>query len=174
MIDNKIVKNSDDIMIIKKTKEENTVAIKRLETKIDKLDKEMEETNKKILDAVDEPKSQLEKSVNLMDCNVCQMSFNRHVDLENHIRSSHEKHPVYQCDQCEKSFVLRWRLKKHINLHTKKNVSPSHYFNNNKNCPFEEYGCKFLHVASKNCEFSSSCRRRLCPWTLRREHNHQK
>ena len=156
MIDNIIVKNSDDILIIKKTKEENTVAIKRLETKIDKLDKEIEMTNKKILDAEDMPKNSYEKTVNLMACIVCQISFDRHVDLENHIKSSHEKRPVYQCDKCEKSFVLRWRLKKHMNLHTKKNISPCHYFSNNKNCPFEEYGCKFLHVASKKCEFSSS------------------
>ena len=135
MIDEIIVKNSDDILIIKKTKEENTVAINSLETKIDILDKEIEMTNKKVQDAVDKTNNKLniEKSVNLMGCNVCQRRFNRHVDLENHIRSSHAKHQVYQCDQCEKSFVLRWRLKKHMNLHTKKNIQPCHYFSNNKN-----------------------------------------
>jgi hypothetical protein len=50
-----------------------------------------------------------------------------------------------------------------MRLHTDKNVLHCHYFNNNKNCPFEEHGCKFIHAVSENCVFGESCRRRLCP-----------
>lgn len=98
-----------------------------------------------------------------MDCKICGINFKRNIDLENHIRLSHEEYPVLQCDECDKSFLLMWRLKKHTRLHTEKNVLHCHYFNNNKNCPFEEHGCKFLHAVSKNCQFGRTCRRRLCP-----------
>ena len=37
-----IVKNSDDISIIKKTKEDNAISIKKLEVKIDDIEKEIE------------------------------------------------------------------------------------------------------------------------------------
>jgi hypothetical protein len=42
MLDENIVKNSDDILFIKKTKEANAVAIKLLETKIDQFEQEIE------------------------------------------------------------------------------------------------------------------------------------
>ena len=42
MIDQIIVKNSDDILKIKKTKEETIVALKHLERQIEKMDKELE------------------------------------------------------------------------------------------------------------------------------------
>ena len=31
-------------------------------------------------------------------------------------------------------------------------------------CPFDEFGCKFLHIASKNCQFGVKCKRTLCPY----------
>ena len=43
MIDGLIVKNSDDIRILKKTKEQNSLAIKHIEEKIDMIDKELKE-----------------------------------------------------------------------------------------------------------------------------------
>ena len=76
----------------------------------------------------------------------------------------HEKHSTLKCDQFDKEFVLRWRLKKHMRLHTESNVKHCHYFNNDKDCPFEVLGCKFLHQVSKNCEHDSKCTRRLCPY----------
>lgn len=53
MIDEIIVKNTDDIAKIKKTKEENAVAIQCLETRIEKIDKEIETTKKTIQEKVD-------------------------------------------------------------------------------------------------------------------------
>ena len=48
MIDAIIVKNSDDITVMKKVKEENGDAIKMLETKIDLLDQEIQKRNEEI------------------------------------------------------------------------------------------------------------------------------
>ena len=65
-----------------------------------------------------------------------------------------------------------WRLKKHMRLHTEKNILHCHYFNNNKSCPFEEHGCKFIHAASNFCTFGTTCSRRLCPSRHQEEKSH--
>ena len=49
MIDQIIVKNSDDILVMKKTKDENTVAIKVLETQIEKINEEIKQTEKRLM-----------------------------------------------------------------------------------------------------------------------------
>ena len=105
-----------------------------------------------------------EESVNTMICKMCAKSFNRFVNLLIHIKNSHEKHKVFECGKCGKGFVLEWRLGRHINLHTQTNAQPRHYFNNNVNCPFDDFVCKFLHIASKNCKFGEKCKRMLCPY----------
>ena len=50
MVDKIIVKNSDQISAMKKTKEENAVAIKMLDAKIDNINKELEIKDKEIND----------------------------------------------------------------------------------------------------------------------------
>ena len=50
-----------------------------------------------------------------------------------------------------------------MHLHSQKNIKPCHYFNNEKSCPYNELGCKFLHIASEKCKFEQKCDRRLCP-----------
>ena len=50
-----------------------------------------------------------------------------------------------------------------MTINTKVFVQNCHYFNNGKMCPFEELGCKFLHVLAKNCKFGQRCSKRLCP-----------
>ena len=70
MIDEIMVKNCDDIMMIKKKKEENTAAIKQLERLIEKMDKEIEMTKKTKLDIVKE-RLKPDISANLVDCKMC-------------------------------------------------------------------------------------------------------
>ena len=108
-------------MLIKKTKEENTAAIRHLERQIDKVDKEIE---KAIKDKMDICKNRF-NSGNALDIKfkLCEESFDKFDDLENHIEVCHEKHNVFQCDKCEKGFVLKWRLKKHIRLHEETNIN---------------------------------------------------
>ena len=158
MIDEIIVKTSDDILILKKTKEENSNTIKALDTKINLISQEIKLTEEKIVDKV----TKEEKPISLK-CNSCDKVFNRSVDLERHIKEEHDNHETFNCDQCEKTFVLKWRLKKHARIHTKEFVQFCHYFNNGRKCPYEELGCKFLHVVSEMCSYGQKCQKRLCP-----------
>jgi hypothetical protein len=51
-----------------------------------------------------------------------------------------------------------------MSIHLDTNILHCHYFNNDKNCPFQEHGCKFLHQETKICTFRQKCQRRLCPF----------
>ena len=53
-----------------------------------------------------------------------------------------------------------------MKVHTKECVKFSHYYNNDKLCPFDEHGCKFLHKVSQNCELGKRCKVWLCPRRL--------
>ena len=165
MLDQIIVKNSDDILLIKKTKDANAAAIKHLETKIEQIDNEIEETNMTRKDKRMRARNTLsfEKSFTTLKCNICDENFERYSDLENHIKTCHGEHKLFQCNQCEKNFVLKWRLGKHMKLHNENNIKNCHYFNNMKECPFEILGCKFLHTVAEICQFGQRCQRRLCP-----------
>ena len=46
----------------------------------------------------------------------------------------------------------------------KETLKRCHFFNNQKVCPFEEIGCKFLHLQSSPCRFTE-CQNKLCPFT---------
>ena len=65
---------------------------------------------------------------------------------------------------CDKTFVLKWRLRKHLEGHSKDCGKFCHYFNNEKVCPFEKIGCKFLHKDSEVCYFGRKCRNKLCQY----------
>ena len=98
----------------------------------------------------------IQKVFKPVKCNLCTETYSRIIDLEIHIKNCHEEHQAYQCDYCEKTFTLRWRLRKHMRIHTVKNVKPCHYFNRNEKCPFNEFGCKFLHAVSNDCKLSQA------------------
>ena len=41
-------------------------------------------------------------------------------------------------------------------------------------CPFEELGCKFLNINSRNCRLGQLCDKRLCPFRhLQEEEPHE-
>ena len=94
MIDKLIVKNCDDILLIKKTKELNDDAIKNLERQMEKMDKEIELTKKSIDGQRDKAKERMIPD-NSLECKLCVESFDRFVDLEHHIKTYHEKHTVF-------------------------------------------------------------------------------
>ena len=134
-----IVKNSDDILLIKKAKEENTLAIKNVVEKIDSIDKELERTKntRNVKKETDKNKLKAVNVENTVDCELCEKTFGKYVDLEKHIKTCHEKHRTFKCDQCEKAFVLMWRLKRHMRLHTQESIKHCHYFNSDQICPYE-------------------------------------
>ena len=96
-----------------------------------------------------------------LKCSLCDLVFKKRSDLETHIKSKHESTENFECEHCNKKFVLKWRLNKHLRLHTQQNNIRCHYFNNNKPCPFEELGCMFEHSYSKNCKFGEKCDKTL-------------
>ena len=50
-------------------------------------------------------------------CKLCEETFGQNSDLERHIKEEHEPNGKYECDKCDKTFVLRWRLGKHQESH---------------------------------------------------------
>ena len=86
----------------------------------------------------------------LLKCQVCEMEFEKFCDLEWHLKAKHEECTKFECDQCQKTFVTEWRLKKHTMIHSDKITKHCHYFINSIRCPFDELGCKFLHIISYN------------------------
>ena len=97
------------------------------------MDKELELAKQNIEIKRDRDKERLKDNpANSIDCKLCEETFDRFVDLESHMKSSHEKHQTFQCDKSEKGFVIKWRLKKHMRLHIETDVKTCHYFNNEK------------------------------------------
>ena len=160
MLDEIVVKTSDDILAMQKTRKENSVALDILENRLEKLYRELEETRKEI---EHKEKTTKFRSKSEIKCDLCDVGFDLNSDLETHIKVNHENHKVFKCDKCDKCFVLNWRRDKHMKLHTNASVKPCHYFNNGGKCPFEELGCKFLHTEAKLCKSGVKCLRRLCP-----------
>ena len=76
---------------------------------------------------------------------------------------SHKKPKSFNCKICDKSFHLKWRLRKHTAGHDTE-MRYCHYYNNGVECPFEENGCMFSHSVSPQCWFKESCLNLLCQY----------
>ena len=104
-------------------------------------------------------------------CKRCENSFVKSSDLEMHIKSIHIDTTQYKCKECDKTFVLEWRLKKHTVIHEDNdNTKCCHYFNNKKECPYENLGCMFMHKLSRECKYGRKCTSKLCQF----QHNNVK
>ena len=64
---------------------------------------------------------------------------------------------------------MKWRLDKHEKAHTLENIKFCHYFNNEKNCPYEEVGCMFKHEQSQVCRYKDNCSNKLCQFHHRKK-----
>ena len=114
------------------------------------LKKHKEKHNKRIVSA---------KSIR---CNHCGEIFKENWLLEVHMKS-HADAETFECELCSKTFQSKWRLGKHRDIHSNPETKKCHYFNNEKTCPFEEIGCKFLHKDSEMCQSENRCKHKLCP-----------
>ena len=76
--------------------------------------------------------------------------------LERHIKTQVEKR--FKCKVCSPEFHLKWRLRKHQEIHGNDKVR----FNTMKVCPYEELGCMFKHETASSCKFRDNCKRKLC------------
>ena len=95
-------------------------------------------------------------------CSLCEDEFGDKYRLEEHLVKVHQKFKKFECSNCDKKFLLKWRLQKHMNIHSETKKRMCHYFNNEKHCPFEEMGCKFVHKESQECRMKSTCIRTMC------------
>ena len=93
-------------------------------------------------------------------CKICEKTFLDSWKLELHSKL-HENFLPFKCNICEKEFYVNWRLKKHVQSHEQKQKF-CHFYNNGKDCPYEEIGCKFKHEAANNCKFDKNCSIKLC------------
>ena len=97
-----------------------------------------------------------------VQCRICDLPFGKKCSLELHMESVHGKKKQYKCDKCSMGFFLQWRLKKHMSVHSDDKTRKCHFFNNDKPCPYQKLGCKFLHVKAGMCEFKDNCAREKC------------
>ena len=75
---------------------------------------------------------------------------------------THSLRKTFKCDQCNKDFVLEWRLEKHKLMHEPNNSKFCHYYNNKKACPYEECGCMYKLEHSRPCKYQQKCSNKLC------------
>ena len=123
MTDAIIVKATNDILTIKKTKEENDAALTLLDTKIDMMNQEIDTLRNSKNDKANDI-SRSGKPSSLLKCTVCDIKFNIFFELERHIQDSHEIHDTFKCDKCEKEFVLTKYLSiVIISLYVNKNLN---------------------------------------------------
>ena len=78
------------------------------------------------------------------NCNLCDETFSRNSEFENHMVEKHDVQKTFECSICGKRFLLQWRLKKHGLMHREK-TQKCQYFLNNQFCPFDKVGCNFSH-----------------------------
>ena len=92
------------------------------------------------------------------NCSECDKPFKDECMLNEHVQNAHKS---YSCDDCDKVFHFEGLLEKHRSATHEGIALFCHYFNNNKECPFENR-CIFLHEESENCKFDKACERILC------------
>ena len=91
-------------------------------------------------------------------CDECDKIFLKEKQLKEHIS---QKHKTYPCKECEKVFDYEVNLENHIKAVHEDLKIFCHYFNNNKECPYEEE-CIYIHKDSEDCRFGSKCERQMC------------
>ena len=101
---------------------------------------------------------------NQAKCQTCGKEFPKNSDLEVHIEIEHSETKKFNCNDCDMTFVLEWRLKKHRTNHTqnKENVRYCHFYNNEKSCPFAKLGCMFKHENAPKCRYMGMCSNKMC------------
>ena len=132
-------------------------------SRIEKLEGKVNDaTNKGKEKEVEKRKVTTTKDKKSQKCKHCSMKFDQNIELENHLKFKHlEEAQVFECNICDKKFLLKWRLQKHLDVH-EVNTKYCHYFNNKKECPYIEFGCMFKHEASPECKFIDNCKNKLC------------
>ena len=70
-------------------------------------------------------------------------------------------HKKFECDECDKVLRFEALLEKHKEAAHEDVELFCQYYNNDKDCPFDDE-CIYLHKESGNCKYAQSCERKLC------------
>ena len=90
-------------------------------------------------------------------CDECGKTFRNEKQLEVH----EKQHQQFECDECDSEFSYEGLLERHIEaVHGDMKIF-CHYFNNDKDCPFDDE-CIFAHEDSRACKFGKGCERMMC------------
>ena len=119
-------------------------------------------------------------------CNKCNKKFENVKDLQDHRKEESSCETSFKCDECGKTFRNQNQLNVHEKRHEKFECEECgneynfegllekhneavhgsmkifcHYFNNDKDCPFDDQ-CIFAHEESPKCKYGKGCERMLC------------
>ena len=93
----------------------------------------------------------------IFKCDECGKTFRNQNQLDLH-EKQHEK---FECEECEMEYNFESLLEKHNEaVHGSMKIF-CHYFNNDKDCPFDDK-CIFAHEESPKCKYGKGCERMLC------------
>lgn len=99
-------------------------------------------------------------------CKTCTKVFTKNSDLEVHIEIEHKQAVKLNCNICDMTFALEWRMRKHTIMHSgdRRNSRYCHFFNNEKICPFAKIRFMFMHENAPRCTYMDKCLKTLCPF----------
>ena len=91
------------------------------------------------------------------ECDECAKTFKSEKQLSIHSKR-HEKFP---CEECDCEFNYEGLLEKHAQAVHGSMTIFCHYFNNDKECPYDDQ-CIYAHDESPVCKFGKGCERLMC------------
>ena len=90
-------------------------------------------------------------------CDECGKTFRNQNQLDLH----EKRHEKFECEECEMEYNFESLLEKHNEaVHGSMKIF-CHYFNNDKDCPFDDQ-CIFAHEESPACKYEKGCERIMC------------
>ena len=107
-----------------------------------------------------EHKKEKHSTEEVFKCGECERVFRSESKLAEHAAT----HKKYECDECDKIFRYESLLDKHVDAVHVDKVLFCHYYNNNKDCPFDDV-CIFEHDESPQCKYGKGCERKMCMYT---------
>ena len=90
-------------------------------------------------------------------CTKCERMFDKEWKMNAHLKT----HKMHACENCDKTFKYKDILEKHIKIAHGDIKLYCHFFNNEKQCPFQDK-CIFLHENSSQCKYGNLCERTNC------------
>lgn len=102
-------------------------------------------------------KNDAESCVDGFKCDRCDKSYTTENDLTEHQLT----HGNFKCEKCENKYDITGQLEKHVSAVHGEFKLFCHYYNNDKECPFEGR-CIFAHEESPDCRFGKICERVMC------------